>query len=155
MQNSDQSPSGRVIAIYPDRDVPQARIAVTSSIRCARCEAGKGCGAGLLGSRSENGEIDAYVAPGLFLSSGDRVTLSLQPSRLLRAAWIAYGYPLVAGLAGALFSLLVGGGDSVAAGSALVGLVLGFLLARLRLRNGDCLSQLIPTVSEIQGSVEQ
>lgn len=61
---------------------------------CPRCAAGQGCGAGLGKSRSGGRELTLERPPGLELETGDKVNLTLTPSRLLRASLLGYGLPL-------------------------------------------------------------
>lgn len=116
---------------------------------CARCAAGKGCGAGLLTGAGQSRLIDVSVAPGLDLKPGDEVRLTLAPSHLLRAAILAYGLPLLGVLLalGIAWSLNHGIDDRFAVALAMGGLLTGTLLGRHLLNRDGCLKNLVPTVS--------
>ena len=51
---------------------------------CARCAAGRGCGAGLLGSTRQPAVIEARVSEGIALRTGDRVRLEFVAAEMLR-----------------------------------------------------------------------
>ncbi len=85
-------PQGTVTAIRGDRAV----VRVERAFACARCQAGRGCGAGLLEAGRGAREFTLHRPPGIALAPGDRVSLRLAPERLLRAALLAYGLPLIA-----------------------------------------------------------
>lgn len=141
-----QSPEGTVVSVSDDALGSVAIVAVTAEIACERCKAGKGCGAGLLGGQSAERQVKARVAADLDLHSGDRVSMSLEPRHLLRAAGIVYGYPLLGGVMAAGVVMILGLGDVMAALLALTGLVAGILLARIRIQNSRCLRQFTPVV---------
>ncbi len=140
------NPEGQVVSISDDPLGVVAIVEVTAELACERCKAGKGCGAGLLGSQSAERRVSARVADDLDIHRGDRVSVLLQPQHLLRAAVIVYGYPLSGGVLAALVALLLGLDDSMAAFAALVGLVAGIGLARLRVRSSHCLREFTPVV---------
>lgn len=123
-------------------------VEVEAGVICERCESGKGCGAGLLGGNTRNKLVSATVAANIDLSDGDVVRISLQPSNILQAAVIVYGYPLAGAVLGAICAYGFGLGDVAAALAALSGIVGGFLIARARLRNERCLQEFTPVVLE-------
>jgi len=102
-------------------------VSCTAVSGCARCARGEGCGQA------------AWFAPRLqcirlALPTGSAalhtpVTLVLPASRLLRAAWLAYGLPLIGLTGGAILGHLLGG-EPVAVGGSLVGLAAAVLLGR-------------------------
>ncbi len=139
------NPRGQVISINTDSSVV---VEIETAIACERCASGKGCGAGLLGSRPGERHVTALVAPDLGLDNGDKVSVALEPSNVLRAATIVYGYPLFAALTMAGFALIIGLDDVGAAVTALGGLVGGIIFARWRLSNARCLRQFTPVVVE-------
>jgi sigma-E factor negative regulatory protein RseC len=140
-------PRGRILSIQ-DGAVPRhAVVEVAAPLRCGRCAAGKGCGAGLIGGSDASRRVDALVAADLDLRVGDEVQLELSPDRLLQAAWLAYGLPLAGATAGAAFAWSAGAGDPGAAATALGGAALGIVLARQRLRRSGCLQSLTPTIT--------
>ncbi len=140
------SPVGRIVSVAPGH----ATVMVDAALVCARCAAGKGCGAGLLTGASRSRLIDVSVTPGMDLKPGDDVRLTLAPSHLLRAAVLAYGMPL----AGVIIALGIAWimsrtlNDVLAVTLAICGLVAGALIGRHFLNQDDCLKNLVPTVSE-------
>ena len=142
-----ETPRGRVLSVYDDASPRHAVVEVVSSLRCARCAAGKGCGAGVLGGDSKLRRIDALIAGGVVVREGDEVRVELAPDNLLRAALIVYGLPLAGALVGAGVAYLIGAGDLGAAVSALGGIALGVAAGRARLRRGNCLRRFTPTVT--------
>lgn len=137
-------PVGRIVSVADGR----ATVSVDRAFGCARCAAGRGCGAGLLAVQSRL--IDVRLVAGLALRPGDEVRLALAPSSLLRAALLAYGLPL-AGLVTALgiaWYLKQSLADRPAVALAAVGLVAGLLVGRHFLNRDGCLRNLVPTISE-------
>lgn len=123
---------------------------VERSTVCARCAAGKGCGAGLLGGKSSPARVEVKVPPSMQLQVGDRVSLSLDPADLLGAALLVYGLPLV----GVVAALAIGGlvtngplGDVSALGLAITGLLAGLLAGRYRISRNRCLDRFVPKIS--------
>ena len=140
------SPVGRIVSVAPGR----ATVSVDTSQVCARCAAGKGCGAGLLTGAKQSRLIEVSVAPGLNLKPGDEVKLSLAPSNLLRAAMLAYGLPLggVVLALGVAWFINAAMDDAVAVVLAISGLLAGSLIGRRLLNQDGCLKNLVPTVAE-------
>ena len=66
---------GQVLSVDAKTDPAHAVVEVEASFRCARCAAGKGCGAGLFAGDSKSRRVDALVTSQLELQVGDRVTL--------------------------------------------------------------------------------
>ncbi len=126
-----------------------ATVSVDAAVVCARCAAGKGCGAGLLTGSNRTRLIEAQLSPGMGLKAGDEVKLTLAPSNLLRAAFLAYGLPLggiviALGMAWFLQQTL---DDRFAVLLAIGGLVGGILVGRFYLNKDGCLKNLIPIIS--------
>jgi sigma-E factor negative regulatory protein RseC len=122
-----------------------ATVRVEAAAACARCAAGRGCGAGLL-QNGRTRQIQVRVADGLRLAPGDCVRLYFEPRHLLRAASLAYGLPLLAMVlsvaAATAMADLVNDPGVVACGAA--GLALGLIAGRGILRRDGCLQQLTP-----------
>lgn len=137
-----QNPSGRIVSVHADHAV----VEVDAGAVCERCAAGKGCGAGLLGVGTGPQRIAASVPAGLIVGDGDLVSIVLEPSNLLRAAVIVYGYPLAGAVIGAIAAVIGGFGDVAAAVAALLGIVVGFVLAKHRLRDHRCLREFTPSI---------
>ena len=81
------NPQGRILSIHLDDSPPHAVVEVAASIRCARCAAGKGCGAGLLGGDERPRRVVAVSARVLALGEGGRGGVELAPYNLGRASW--------------------------------------------------------------------
>ncbi|MEX2122532.1 MAG: SoxR reducing system RseC family protein [Woeseia sp.] len=139
------TPEATVIAVTAD----SATVSVEPASACARCAAGRGCGAGLT-LKGRTRLLDVKVAHGLALERGDRVRLELAPDHLLRAAWLAYGLPLVAMVVatGAANRIVGPGNDLVAVVFGALGLVIGVLTGRSILAKDDCLRHIAPTAIE-------
>lgn len=119
---------------------------MTSSQRCARCASGRGCGADIRGDDGSPRRVKALIPAGYELEVGDDVRIELAPERVLAAALIAYGIPLVGAVVGAGAGYLADLGDAGAAASALAGLAAGAVLGRARLRRDRSLRHLTPTI---------
>lgn len=141
------SPEGRVLSIHGDSDAVRAVVEVASPLRCARCAAGKGCGAGILDGGGGPRSIEARLAPGLELREGDRVRIELAPADVLRAAWNVYGLPLAGAVLGAGGAYLADAGDLGSALAALAGIGAGMLAARNRLQRAGCPLRFTPIVT--------
>lgn len=142
-----ENPQGRILSVHSNATPPRAVVEVVASISCARCAAGKGCGAGILGGDEKSRRVDALIARGLDLTEGDRVRIELAPNNILRASMIVYGLPLLGAVAGAAGAWLAGMGDLGAAVAAIAGVGVGILAGRLRLQRTGCLRTFTPTVT--------
>ncbi len=142
-----KSPQGTIVAI--NRDAGGARAVVEVEIRavCARCAAGRGCGAGILAGRSGFRRLDVTIGEDAGLSVGDIVSIELAPGNVLRAALIVYGMPLAGAMTGAVLAYISALGDGGAAALAIAGLVAGAMIGRRRLGQETCLDRFTPTVS--------
>ena len=139
------SAEGQVIRIGDAR--ASATVRVRSASGCARCAAGRGCGAGLGGAEARFLDIELPLTKDIAgLRVGDNVTLDLEPGNLLLAAMLAYGVPLAGAAMLAALAHTMGASEPVAAGSALLGLVAGMLLSGYRSRQGVCLDRVSPRV---------
>lgn len=127
-----------------------AVLKVEDGIACARCAAGQGCGAGLIGQNRQSRQLELSIEPGMSLRAGDQVRLSLQPARVLQAALLAYGLPL-AGISIALATALLfeqSLSDAKAIAYALSGGTVGLLVGRQFLKREACLQHLLPQISQ-------
>ena len=139
------SPVATIISI----DNGIATVAVSRAVACARCAAGKGCGAGLLSTTEKRAKLQLAVPETMVLKIGDEVVLELSPDTLLRASLLVYGLPL-AGLVAALsIGWLVAGplADGVAIGLSVAGLSAGLFVGRSRLGRDRCLQQFLPRIA--------
>lgn len=124
------------------------RLRVDAGAACARCAAGRGCGAGVFGTgRTRELEL-ARPATAQFVP-GDRVTLALPARRLLRASLLAYGLPLLTLLAVPLAAEHAFGPypDAWLAALAAAALGLSLVAGRRLLARDRCLSTLVPEIA--------
>lgn len=128
-----QNPSGIVVAGFCDETGDRVEVDVDDVPSCARCAAGNGCGAGLLGAGRRPVRVIAAVPAGIKVATGDRVELVCRPKTVLRGAVFAYGLPLLAALGGAAAGSVFG--DAAAAASALGGVLLAIAGGRWLLRH--------------------
>jgi sigma-E factor negative regulatory protein RseC len=140
-------PEGRILSIDTVSRPPRAVVEITSSIQCARCAAGKGCGAGIVADTGGRRRIDAVLAGNLAVRPGDRVTVELAPDRLLGAATVVYGLPLAGAVTGAAGAYVAGLGEPGAAVLVLAGIAGGAAFGRLRLQRAGCLRRFVPIVT--------
>ena len=140
------TPQGRIIELHENADPPLAVVEVVSSRRCARCAAGRGCGAGLLGGRERVHRVDATIRDNLAVGTGDRVQISLDPLEVLRGAFMAYGVPLVAIVLAAAVAWFAGWSETATVVAAIVGMATGIAVARSYLRRRHCLRRYTPVV---------
>jgi len=126
-----------------------ATVSVSRLVACARCAAGKGCGAGLLSGNKAPAEIQVQIPESMDLRVGDQVTLELSPDSLLKASFLVYGLPLLAVVAMLIIGWLVAGplNDVLAIALAIVGLLAGLVTGRARLGRNRCLEQFVPSIS--------
>ncbi len=137
-----ENPRGRVVTV--SKDTPSAVVEVITAISCARCAAGKGCGAGLAGGGRKSRRIEAHIALGLDVREGDEVSIELAPRHLLNAALLVYGMPLGGALLGAVIAYSLGFGDLHAAVAGLLGIAAGIAVARRRAGREQC--RFTPTI---------
>lgn len=140
-----QTQSATVVAIRSGK----LSVSVENSVACARCAAGKGCGAGLLGGSSRPLVLDLDAPDGRALRVGDTVSLTMQSEDLLQASWLAYGLPMssvVVALA-CLRLFAPGAGDVVALVTASSVFAASLYAARAWLRRVNCIQRLTPRVS--------
>jgi positive regulator of sigma E activity len=141
-----QNPQGHVVSVISGASGKTAIVRVDKVVVCERCESGKGCGAGLLGSSQVDRQVEALIPSGLEITDGDRVIVELEPQNLLRAAIVVYGYPLSGAVLMAVAAYVVGLGDVASAIAALAGIGAGVVIARNQLANRHCLRDFTPTV---------
>jgi len=126
-----------------------ATVTVSRLVACARCAAGKGCGAGLLSGNPAPAEFQVQIPDSMALRVGDQVTLELSPDNLLKASFLVYGLPLVGVLTMLIIGWVVAGplSDVVAIALAVAGLLTGCVAGRARLGQNRCLEQFVPRIS--------
>jgi sigma-E factor negative regulatory protein RseC len=126
-----------------------ATVQVERAAACARCAAGKGCGAGLLGGRQSPARIELPAPEGVRLAVGDRVKLELAPANLLEASLLVYGLPLAGVVVALSAGWIVAGAlsDADAIVLAIGGLLAGLATGRYRIRRNRCLQRLVPRIA--------
>ena len=140
-------PQGTIVEIIRDGRGARAIVDVRSEAVCARCAAGRGCGAGVFGASRGTRRLDLAVDDRPALAVGDTVGIELAPGNVLAAALVVYGLPLAGATAGAGLAYGLGLGDAGAALTALGGLCAGALAGRRRLRSAGCLARFTPTLT--------
>ena len=138
--------TGLVIALERGSASLRAEVEVSAAVACARCAAGRGCGAGLLGASEKNRRVHALIAAGVDVHEGDEVRIELSPQQLLRASWLVYGLPLVAAVIATGVAYLFGLDDFYAVVTAVVGMAAGLVVARRQLSSASCLYRFTPTI---------
>lgn len=142
-------PTGTIVQIIRDDRGTHAIVDVEAAAVCARCAAGRGCGAGLFAGRQGTRRLELAIAADRDFEEGDVVALELAPANVLRAASIVYGLPLTGAAIGAALAYFVALGDAGAAVMALVGLGAGAIAGRQRLASESCLARFTPTVARM------
>ena len=89
---------GRVIALEGGR----IRVRIGASAGCSACDAGRGCGAGLLGRLLRRKEAVLSFDNEIGASPGQAVVVGLPEAVFLKLVLRLYLYPLLAALAGAV-----------------------------------------------------
>jgi len=120
-------------AVIVQTDGRLALVETSEATGCERCD-GKGCGAGKLArifcSKPRQFQVENKTDAGV----GDQVIISVAEGTILRGIGLAYMLPLLLMLAGAVSGNIVaapaGQSDGYAAVGALLGLCLGFGLAK-------------------------
>ena len=138
---------GKVLSVHGEDGQRNALVEVSAGAVCARCAAGKGCGAGLFGKRETMRQIEVAVPERASLREGDTVKLVMHSRDLLVASAIVYGWPLAGGVLGAFGAWQLGGSDAFAAVTALAGIGAGVWLARRRVRDVTCLQRFTPRIA--------
>jgi sigma-E factor negative regulatory protein RseC len=139
-----ESASARVISVFGG----MARVRVASPVACARCEAGHGCGGGLLGAGRTEREIEVRIPAGLSLRAGDQVRLVISSQQLLNAAVLAYGVPLGGLLLAAATGWLLTGDDLSSALAGAAGLIAGVWMSRRRMASRPVCDRFVPLIED-------
>lgn len=137
---------GRVLSVSLVNGERRALLDVERQAICARCAAGKGCGAAVFGGEAGSRQLHAEIASGIEVREGQLVEIAMQSGDILRAAGTVYGLPMAGALVGAAAGWGLELGDAAAAGMAMVGVAGGFGVARRRLRQEGCLRHLAPEI---------
>lgn len=126
-----------------------ATVAVDAGVACARCAAGKGCGAALLAGDAGVRRFEVAVPDGLELATGDRVRLTLAPRHLLEASLAVYGWPLLALVAAPAAANALWGPLSDGVLLVVAALAVGVTLhrTRRRLERDACLERFVPSIA--------
>ncbi len=78
------------------------RLTIGGQSGCAACDAGKGCGAGLFGKLLRRNPVELEIVNTIGARAGHSVRLGLSESLFMKLVFSLYGWPLIAGLAGAV-----------------------------------------------------
>ena len=140
-------PQGTIVEIIRDRRGVRALVEVEAAAVCARCAAGRGCGAGVFPVRQGTRRLDVALPGDRDFTAGDVVNIELAPGNVLRAALIVYGLPLAGAAVSAALAYALSLGDAGAAAFAIGGLLAGALAGRRRLSADACIARFTPTVS--------
>lgn len=135
--------SAQVVRIEGD----SAWVQVVAPASCGAC-AGRGCGSSVYARVWHQTPPSYRVRNEIAAQVGDAVVLGLPAGALWQATLWAYALPLLLALLGA--GLLMRWGDLAALGGALLGLVLGALVIRLKGGKGQALSPVMLRLGEIQ-----
>lgn len=122
--------SGRstVCGVVRAVDGDQAEVEVEQG-GCGRCHEAGGCGGQSLTRMFASGPRTYHVDNSFGAGIGDRVTVAIAAGSVRRAANLAYGVPLLAGIAGALLGTAIYGDLG-----GILGAVAAFSLAVLHVR---------------------
>ena len=108
----------------------QAEISPARGGGCGHCDSTNGCGSGKLSQLFCSGQTRKFVVHNQAGAKvGDEVDVTLPEGVLLRSSWRVYGLPLLLLLCGGLIGSAIAGETASRDGFALIGSVLGFLLA--------------------------
>lgn len=99
---------------------------------CERCEAGQGCGGGLLGRLVKRGSSRVRALTDVEdLQAGDQVVIGLDERLLVRGSLMTYILPLLCMLAAAIFAeQVLRAADLAVAAAGMLGLGVGLLVLR-------------------------
>lgn len=142
-------PQGTIIEIIRDSRGTRAIVDVQAEAVCARCAAGRGCGAGIFSARRGTRRLDVAVDERQKLAAGDAVSIELMPGNVLVAALVVYGLPLAGAAVAAVLAYGLDLGDAGAALMAFGGLFAGALAGRRRLQSVGCLARFTPTLTRV------
>lgn len=113
---------------------------------CPRCQAGTGCGAGLVTGDPGQTLLSVRIPAQLGYAPGERVRIAVSGPSLLRGLLYGYGLPLAGLLAGTGVASYLAAGDSAAIVLALTGLGAGAIGGRRLAGRGSCQRALDPVV---------
>lgn len=118
-----------VCGVVRATDGQQAEVEVEQG-GCGRCHEEGGCGGQSLTRMFTSGPRKYLVDNQLGAAVGERVTIAIAEGSVRRAANLAYGVPLLSGIAGALLGTAL-----YADPGGMLGAVLGFALAMVFIRH--------------------
>lgn len=133
MVSDSVTESGQVISVSGD----QAWVQVLRQSACQSCSARHGCGQKALATLSGGQSRQVRVSNRLGARPGDRVTLAIESSTLLRASLLVYALPLLLMVLAAGGAGAAGLGEGAAVLMALGGLMAGLFLARMLSRSSE------------------
>jgi len=77
------------------------RVQIGAQSGCTVCDEGRGCGAGLFGKLLNRKPVEIVISNPFAAQAGQTVQLGLSESLFIQLVFRLYGWPLLAGLAGA------------------------------------------------------
>lgn len=107
----------------------RARVRLGGASGCSACDAGRGCGAGVLGRWLARRPVELELDDPVGVRTGQAVIVGLPEAVFLNLVWLLYGVPLLAGLAGAGIGHHLVQAISRSAVAADIGAAAGLLLA--------------------------
>ncbi len=138
-------------AIIIKVDGTEAIVEAAQGGGCGQCDSVNGCSSGKLSKMFCAQPRRFRVHNGIEARVGDEVQVSLQDGMLLRSASILYLLPLAllmaGGFVGASMASSAAGRDGYAALGALLGLVLGFICARMYTLRQPATHEVQPIIS--------
>jgi sigma-E factor negative regulatory protein RseC len=126
--------AGRVRRVRSTAAGRVADVSVDLAVACPRCAAGRGCGAGVFGSRRSARPLTVCVAAHAEFDADTPVEIAIDGYDLLGATARLYGLPLGGLVAAVGAAGLAGAGDGLAVIAGVAGLAGGMAAARWRLR---------------------
>lgn len=143
----------RAIVIQLQGD--EASVSPIGTGGCGHCDSEGGCGSGTLtklfcSNKSRNFKVRNEISAKV----GDEVQISIPDGALLRGTMKMYVLPLILLLAGGMTGASLAGGeaavrDAYAVAGAIIGLLLGFLMAKLSPRAGRAVASSIVTQKSV------
>ena len=119
--------TGTVMAVQGE----YAWIETQAKSACAHCHSGDSCGTSALGKWFARKRNRILVRNHLGLKEGDSAVIGIRGDRLVKAALLAYLWPLVLMIIFSGMASVVEVSDSAVALSALIGLVLGMVSIKI------------------------
>jgi sigma-E factor negative regulatory protein RseC len=118
--------AGRVTRVGPSL----VRVSVSRQSACGSCAQSGGCGVAALSRLGTSSTVELDLPPGVPVTAGDRVVLTIPSSSLLRYVSVLFGLPILGLLLFVLSGSYFQAGDLIVALMGLSGLLSGAAFAR-------------------------